>query len=215
MAPSATENPDANAAINVGAQQVAGVYARALLGASEDAGQTEAIVDQLDSWVSDVLEAFPQFEAVLASPWVSLADKERLIDKTLGGRASPAVLDFLKVVAEHGRLDVLRDIRRVAHLLYDERANEFVSKSRLPRRWTPTGGPHRSIETLRGILGQQPRLEHAVDPSLIGGLVLRVGDKVFDGSVATRLARVREQMITRSVHEIQRRRDRFSNSAGN
>ena len=54
-----------------------------------------------------------------------------------------------------------------------------------------------------------------VDEALIGGLVLRVGDTIFDGSVATRLARVREQMITRSVHEIQSRRDRFSSPEGN
>jgi F-type H+-transporting ATPase subunit delta len=137
-----------------------------------------------------------------------------MIEKTFGGRASPLFLNFLKVVAEHGRLDVLRDIRRMTHLLFDEMRHRVRIK-------VTTAAPldedlaARISETLRGILGQQPRLEQAVDPSLIGGLVLRVGDKIFDGSVATRLARVREQMITRSVHEIQRRRDRFSNSAGN
>ncbi len=214
MTPSPTEKPDANTAINVGAQQVAGVYARALLGASEESGQTEAVIEQLDSLVADVLDAVPQFEAVLASPWISLSDKNQLLDKTFGGRASPLFLDFLKVVAEHGRLDVLRDIRRVAHLLYDE------LRHRVRIRVTtaaPLDGDlaARITETLQGMFGQQPRLEQAVDPALIGGLVLRVGDTIFDGSVATRLARVREQMITRSVHEIQRRRDRFSNSAGN
>jgi F-type H+-transporting ATPase subunit delta len=214
MTPSPTEKPDANTAINVGAQQVAGVYARALLGAGEDSGQTDAIIEQLDSLVVDVLDAIPQFEAVLASPWISLAEKNQLLDKTFGGRASPLFLDFLKVVSEHGRLDVLRDIRRVAHLLYDELRDRVRIRVTTA---TPLDGDlaARIAETLRGMLGQQPRLEQAVDPALIGGLVLRVGDTIFDGSVATRLARVREQMITRSVHEIQRRRDRFSNSAGN
>ena len=52
-------------------------------------------------------------------------------------------------------------------------------------------------------------------PSLIGGVVLRVGDTVYDGSVARQLEQVREQMIDRSVHEIQSRRNRFGHSAGN
>ena len=54
-----------------------------------------------------------------------------------------------------------------------------------------------------------------VDPDLIGGIVLRVGDTVYDGSVATQLEQLREQMIDRSVHEIQSRRDRFRHSDGN
>ena len=49
---------------------------------------------------------------------------------------------------------------------------------------------------------------------LIGGVVLRVGDTVYDGSVATQLQRTRRQMISRSIHEIQSGRDRFSSPAG-
>ena len=55
----------------------------------------------------------------------------------------------------------------------------------------------------------------AVDPELIGGAVLRVGDTVYDGSIANQLQTIRQQMIDRSVHEIQSRRDRFRYPAGN
>jgi F-type H+-transporting ATPase subunit delta len=65
------------------------------------------------------------------------------------------------------------------------------------------------------MLGGEPVLTHEVDPNVIGGLVVRVGDVVFDGSLASNLARLREQLVNRSVHEIQRRRDRFSTAAGN
>jgi F-type H+-transporting ATPase subunit delta len=70
-------------------------------------------------------------------------------------------------------------------------------------------------ETLRGMLGGQPVLVVNTRPELIGGIVLRVGDTVYDGSVATRLARIRDQMIDRSVHEIQSGRDRFGSAEGN
>jgi len=61
----------------------------------------------------------------------------------------------------------------------------------------------------------EPVLVRVVDPDLIGGIVFRVGDTVYDGSVASRLEQLRQQMIHRSVNEIQRRRDRFSSTARN
>jgi F0F1-type ATP synthase delta subunit len=54
------------------------------------------------------------------------------------------------------------------------------------------------------------KLSEKLDPALLGGLVIRVGDTVFDGSVRTRLRRIREQLLQRSTHEIQSRRDQFS-----
>ena len=70
-------------------------------------------------------------------------------------------------------------------------------------------------QSLRKLLGGEPLVEGSVNPDLIGGIVLRVGDTVYDGSVARQLHQVREQMITRSVHEIQSRRDRFGHPSGN
>ena len=71
------------------------------------------------------------------------------------------------------------------------------------------------IENLRKLLGGEPFVQRDVDPKLIGGAVLRVGDIVYDGSIANQLQTIRQQMIDRSVDEIQSRRDRFCNPAGN
>ena len=62
------------------------------------------------------------------------------------------------------------------------------------------------------MLGGEPIIQWVTDPDLIGGAVLRVGDTVYDGSVAGQLEQLRQQILERSVHEIQSRRDRFSNS---
>ncbi len=70
-------------------------------------------------------------------------------------------------------------------------------------------------QQLRGMFGGEPVLVPKIKPELIGGVVLRVGDSVYDGSVAARLADMRGRIINRSVHEIQSRRDSFSNPAGN
>lgn len=198
--------------IDTGRQQVGTLYARSLLGAAEAAGQTDAVLAELDSFVEDVLDKLPSFETVLGTALVSPEEKTALLDKALSGKASPLLLNFLKVTANHGRLDCLRAIRRAAHEVYDK------LRGRIPvivRTATPldAASEKQITERLRGMLRGEPQLVREVDPELIGGLVIRVGDTVYDGSVARRLEQLRQQMIDRSVHEIQSRRDRFSHSA--
>jgi F-type H+-transporting ATPase subunit delta len=200
--------------VNVGAQQVATIYARALLDAAEANGQTETVLSELDSFVTDVFVAAPKLETVLGSALVSPDEKCALLDKALQGKASPLFLNFLKVVARHGRLDVLQPIHQAAHALYDRMRSvvrvQVASASEL--------GDDLKLqltESVRRMLGGTPVLEAEVRPELVGGMMMRVGDTVYDGSVATRFEKIRQKMIERSVHEIQSRRDRFSSPEGN
>ena len=73
----------------------------------------------------------------------------------------------------------------------------------------------RLADSLQKSLGKKPFFETKIDASLIGGVMLRVGDTVYDASVATQLEKIRTQMIDRTVHEIQSRRDRFRSAKGN
>lgn len=199
---------------DVRSQSIAVVYAKALLGATEAAGATDAALAELDSLVSDVLDKLPRLDAIFSSALVSGDQKIALIDKSIGPQASPLLRNFLKVLATHGRLDILRAIRREARRMFDKmrgRLRVHVSTAtELDKDLT-----RRLTDMLRGMLGAEPVLEITTRPELIGGLVLRVGDTVYDGSVSTRLERIREHMIERSVHEIQSGRDRFSTSEGN
>jgi F-type H+-transporting ATPase subunit delta len=193
---------------DVAVEHIGAVYAEALLGAAEDAGLTDSVLAELDSLVADVLDPFPAFGEMLASGFISHEQKVGILDRTLGDQASPLVLNFLKVVSRHGRFDCLRVIHRQAHELYDRmrgRVRVQVSTA------TPLAGDlaDRIADTVRSLLGGEPILEQTVDPDLIGGVVVRVGDTVFDGSVATQLENVRQRMIQRTAHEIQTRRDRF------
>lgn len=196
-----------------GAVQVAGVYARALLGAAEKAGQSEDMLEELDRLVEDVLDPYPEFEAVLVSDVIAGDEKLGILDRTLKGRISDLLMNFLKVTARHGRLRLLRAIRRAAHQLYDE------LRGRVPVE-VATAAPleeglaGRLAERLREMTEGEPQLLCTVRPELIAGVVLRIGDTVYDGSVAARLNQIRAQMIQRSVHEIQSRRDRFRSASG-
>jgi F-type H+-transporting ATPase subunit delta len=197
---------------DVGVEHIADVYAKALLGAAQSAGQTQTALDDLDSLVGEVFEQFPRLETVLGSALVAHEDKLGILDRVLRGRVAPVLLDFLKVVSRHGRLDCLRAIRRQAHVLYD------VMQGRVRVRLVTANPVDASLaaqinDQLRALLGGEPVLEQVVDPEVIGGAVLRIGDTVYDGSIANQLKTIRQQMIDRSVHEIQSRRDRFCNPA--
>lgn len=199
---------------DVGVEHIARVYANALVGATEQAGQTDTVIDEFDAVMTEVLDRFPKFEAVLASPLVSSEKKMGVIDRVLGGRASPVLVNFLKVVARHDRLDCLRAIHCETHARIDQLRN------RIPVRLTTaeplsTAEVNRIAESLRAKLGGEPVFQQETDPALIGGAVLRVGDTVYDGSLANQLQNLRQQMIERTAHEIQSRRDRFRYPAGN
>jgi F-type H+-transporting ATPase subunit delta len=202
-----------SASIDVGAQKVGTIYAKALLGAAEAQGKADAIVEELKGFVG-VLESFPKLNDVLGSALVSHEEKGALLDRVFGQRLSPLLLDSLKVISRHGRLDIVPAISLEVRKLYDEmRGNVRVQVSTA----APLGdaAEKKLAASLKDLLKAQPLLEAAVEPELIGGIVLRVGDTVYDGSVARQLHQVREQMITRSVHEIQSRRDSFRHSGGN
>lgn len=194
-------------------QQLAAVYAQALLNAAESAAQTGALVEELDSLVTDVLDVYPQLEATLNSGVVSHDKKEPILDRVFGTQASTLLLNFLKVLSQRGRFDLIRPVCSAVHELYSQMRGrvEVEVRTAIPVDRELIGT---LSNQLRGMLGSEPQFERVTDPAMIGGIVLRIGDTVYDGSVSTQLKRMRGQLIDRSVHEIQSRRDRFRDPAG-
>jgi F-type H+-transporting ATPase subunit delta len=199
---------------DVGVEHVADVYAKALLDVVESAGQTPAVLDEFDDLLAGVMDRHPRLEAVLASALISPEEKAGVLDRVFGPHLTPLMLNFLKVVSRHGRLDCLRAIHHQAHDLYDKRRGRIHVRLTTA---TPVGDAlaGRIAERLRAVLRGEPILERTIDPELIGGAVLRIGDTVHDASIAHQLQSIRQQMMDRSAHEIQSRRDRFRYPAGN
>ncbi|MBL9125418.1 MAG: ATP synthase F1 subunit delta [Planctomycetaceae bacterium] len=202
------------AAIDIGEERLAQVYAQALIGTGENARATPALLDELQAFCTEVLDRFPAFDKVLSAGSISAVEKEQLIGRVVGGRASNLFVNFLKVLANHGRLDILRAIHRAATALYDEMQNRVRVDVTTA---VPLGEQEARLVTdrLRNLLGKEPILVQKVDAELIGGILIRSGDTLYDGSVKSQLKQLAGQMINRSVHEIQSRRDRFSHPAGN
>ncbi len=211
-----TDEPTDNSSqphFDSGTQQVAAVYAKALLGAAETAGNTADVADELDALVQLLVDQ-PRFEQVLASQLLGDDEKQAVIDRVFADRFTPTLVDFLRILSRRGRLRLLRAIHVEFHRQMD------TLRGIVPVR-VSTAAPLDAAttdllkQTLRKIVQGEPRLDANVDSDLIGGAVLRFGDTVYDGSVARQLEQLRSQIIHRSVHEIQSRRDRFRHPGGN
>lgn len=192
-----------------GQEHVGAVYAKALLGAAVTAGQAAEVVEELDAFVVDVLDRLPVFEATLASPRVPAEAKLALLDKGLAGRMSDTLLTFLKVVCRHQRFNCMRAIRRAAWHQWNEWEGRVDVLVRTP---TPLSAELRELVTrrLESLLGKQVNLVEQDDASLIGGMVIRVGDMVYDASVANELNRLRESAVDRVLHAVRQSFDRFA-----
>ncbi|MFO0904795.1 MAG: ATP synthase F1 subunit delta [Pirellulales bacterium] len=207
MADGQQNGPRSNG-FDAGQQYLGNVYAKALLGVTEQAGNTEQVVDEFESFVKDVLDRLPDFESLLRSPRVAHAEKERLLDRALAGKMSVELLNFLKVVSRHGRLDCLRMINRSVRRLVDElrgRIEVEITTAADVEGEVLEGVRNRLAESL----GKQVSLVTRVRPEILGGLLIRIGDKVYDGSVKNRLERMREETTARSLESMRRNLDRL------
>ena len=203
-----TSDPQSSKKVDVLSQRVAAVYAKAFLGAAEAQGQTDELVSELGALVDEVLDKHPDFGRVLGSLLISPDEKVGLIDRTLGKQASPALVVFLKVLATHGRLELIRPIRTEVGKQFNVLRGRVAMELRTA---TPPDEALRKEVTnrMRQIVGGEPQLSVVVDPALLGGLVVTVGDRVFDGSIATHLRQMRAHIIAKNVEHIETNRQRF------
>lgn len=191
-------------------EQIARVYAQAFLGAANNADNVAELVEELGSLVSDVLDRFPALEATLGSALLPHEQKVAILDRVFGGRASPVVLNFLKVLSAHGRLVIVRAVARQVEHLFNKQSGRIEVELRVAN---PLNEPLLSEvnSTLRTSLGAEPVVAIHVDPSLIAGFIVKVGDTVYDGSIRTRFERARKAMIERAIQQIESQPERFFN----
>ena len=204
--------PQVHHSADVGAQRVAHTYAEALLNAAEKRGQAQEILDEFDSLVREVFKANPLVAEFLASPAVPTNVKAATIDSTFGPRAGELFTNFLRVLNDHGRLDLLRTIYVALRELADQRARRVRVQVRSA---APLDDDQRERlrQEVRAGFHMEPVLDERIDPDLLGGLVVRVGDWQYDGSVRAQLRSIRNYLSERSSHEIQSGRNRFSSDS--
>lgn len=165
-------------------QQVATLYGKALLGAA--GSRVEQIVAELESIVKDCLNRYPKLEMAFASPRISEEEKDAMIGRVFGGKVDKVLLNFMKVLARRRRLGSLRVIQAAVSEMRDEQLGKLRVKVTSAQPLTDAQKKEITAN-LKSKFGKEVVLMEKVDASLLGGIMLRIGDKVYDGSVQGKL----------------------------
>jgi F-type H+-transporting ATPase subunit delta len=172
-------------------EEIAQVYSRSLFEVAVEQGKLDRIRDEVAQF-ADALAQNRELSVFFFSPYFSTQEKEDGLRRAVID-ADPVLVNFLLVLIENHRLPLIHRIRRQFDVLWD-RANR-----RLPVEVTSAVELDRSvIEALEaGILeqtGQNVELESNVDPDILGGIVLRVGNSILDASIRQRLEQLRKEV---------------------
>ncbi|MEA2436887.1 MAG: F-type H+-transporting ATPase subunit delta [Thermoleophilaceae bacterium] len=172
-------------------EEIAEVYSRALFDVAKEHDILDEVHDQLGQF-ADALDQNRDLQLFFFSPYFSSQEKKDGIGKLISG-ADENFVRFLELLAERHRMPAIFRIRREFDGLYSEERKllpvTVTSAIELDKKTVKEIG--RKIEENTG---RKVELTTKVDPDVLGGLVMRVGNVVMDGSIRARLERLRKQV---------------------
>lgn len=168
---------------------LAGRYGRALFLAAAEAHDEERVWTDLKEAAQLLSEAMP----ALRNPRISAADKKKKAQEALGKKVSPLTLRFLGMLIDKKRFDLLPLMTATLGRHIAEKKNIAKAKV-LSAKPIPAEFQERLKERLKIFSGKNIELDIRVDPEVIGGMVVRLGDWVLDGSLRGRLRKMREDI---------------------
>ena len=167
---------------------VARNYAAALFAAGDTFGPV------LDA-VAGAIEADERIAMALESPRVSKSAKCKILERALKGEAPPEFIRFLQAVVRRGRQGLLSEIAQQYQVLLDEKLDRVHAGVTLAN--DPDARTQKQVvDRLTKALGREVRAYFRSDPRILGGVVVRVGDRIFDGSIRRRLTALQRRMLT-------------------
>ena len=193
---------------DVGVERLSKVYAHAIIEAADRKQCRREVLEELRAIVCEVLPKVPKAAIVFDSPRVTPEEKSAVINRICAGRVLPTTLHTLHVLARHGRLGILSQVVAAA----ERHANELEGRHQATfTTAVPLDASEQSqiVAAVEKAVGTNVNPTFIVNSELIGGLIVRIADTVYDHSVATSLVRLRGRLKQRSIHEIQYGRDRL------
>ena len=169
-------------------------YAQAVFEIASESGELERWLDDLtqlaDSITSEV------FRQTLSAPRISMSQKEALIRESLGSSVGPFALNLMALLASRGLVEMLPGIADRFQEMLD--AHQGVERAEVVSAVSLTDDQQQHVtQMLNELSGKDVRLTTRIDPEILGGLVIRVGDKVMDGSARARLQNMRRELAQR------------------
>jgi len=171
-------------------EEIANVYARSLFEVAQDQGNLDAVREQLGEF-ADALDGDQQMQVFFFSPYFSTQEKEEGLDKVVTD-ADPIFLNFLKLLIEKHRMPAVFRVRRTFDEMWRQENKllpvEITSAVELDKNTVKQIGDRIGEQT-----DQKIDLSARVEPEILGGIVVRVGNSIIDASIRARLEQLRKQ----------------------
>jgi ATP synthase F1 delta subunit len=172
-------------------EEIAAVYARSLFEVAKEQNKLDLVRDQLGAF-ADALDETRELQVFFFSPYFSTPEKQDGLDRAVTD-ADPVVVNFLKLLIENHRMPVIFRVRRELDRLWEEE-NQL-----LPVRVTSAveldqGTVSQIGDRIAQQTGRKVDLSSEVDPDILGGIVVRVGNSILDASIRNRLESLRKQV---------------------
>ena len=172
-------------------EEIAQVYARALFEVAQEHDKLDVVRDQVGQF-ADALDQSRDLQTFFFSPYFSTEEKKDGLDKALEGE-DDVVRNFLAVLIENHRMPALFRIRRELDAMWRE-VNKLLPVQVTSAVELDEAVTRRIGEEIGRQTGRTVELSTKVDPDVLGGIVLRVGNSILDASIRTRLDRLRKQV---------------------
>jgi len=168
-------------------------YAVALLNHAKKTGTVDATTEDMKS-LADAIAQSRQLAAFLNHPLIAGEKKKALVDRAFGGMVSATVVDFVKLLIDKRRIDALQLV--IAEFVALVREHKNIAAAEVVTAVPLTDAQRKALEAaLEKRTGKDIEIHAIVDASVMGGVSVRIGDTILDGTVRSQLERLREQLI--------------------
>jgi F-type H+-transporting ATPase subunit delta len=172
-------------------EEIAAVYARSLFEVAQEQGKLDTLREELGQF-ADALDGDRELQVFFFSPYFSTIEKKDGLDRAVSD-ADPTLVNFLKLLIENHRMPVIFRVRRVVDELWRDENKllpvTVTSAVELDQATVSQIGDRISEQT-----GRKVELSAVVEPDILGGLVVRVGNSILDASIRNRLEQLRKQV---------------------
>jgi F-type H+-transporting ATPase subunit delta len=172
-------------------EEIARVYAKSLFEVASEKGSLDVVREQLGQF-SEALADNPELSTFFFSPYFSTAEKKEGLEKAVTG-ADPTVLNILELMLENHRMPAIHRLRREYDRLWDQENKllpvDITSAVALDEDVVKRLGDQIGEQT-----GRKVQLNAHVDPDVLGGIILRVGNQILDASIRNRLDQLRRSV---------------------
>ncbi len=190
------------------AMRLADTYAQALLGLFDSEDQAEQIASDLEQ-LEELIESIPEAGALLQSTRIEARNRQEMISRIFSGRVHESLEGFLAVLSRHERMDLLGPIVKSFRKQFNRRENR-QEVTLLVAASLDEDQKQQISRELGQALESKLELTVRVDPAILGGLVVQIGDQVFDASVSGQIEKMRKTLRQqRSQRQKRRSRHRF------